>query len=166
MLVSNNGWFYLKKLLNKKGVSTVIATIVTINIVIVLFVIIISMYFPTLGLMQSQAQGWFLKKEDFSRERISLEMTYFNSTAPKNIVVYVRNTGEIDVALSYIYVNGTSQNNTSPSLDGGYPIYVDVENAESVTDFIIQYDWAVDTIYNIKVVTDRGTQAASIVQAP
>jgi FlaG/FlaF family flagellin (archaellin) len=156
----------LKKLLNKKGVSTIIATLLTINIVIVLFVIVLSVSLPSLGLMQSQAQGWYLSKEDSSRERLSLEMIYFNSTEPKTIVMYVRNIGEIDVEISHIYVNGTSQNNTSPSLPGSYPIYVDVENAESVTDFIVSYDWTVGTIYNIKVITVRGNRAASIVQAP
>jgi len=149
----------------KKGVSTIIATILMANIVIVMFVIILAGFMPSIGLATSKADVWYSSQKESDRERIAIEMIYFNETAPKTIDVYVRNVGEIDVKIAMIFVNGEPQINTSPVLPG-FPIYVKTEEVDPIEKFSVTYDWAMNTTYIVKVATARGNRDVSTAQPP
>ena len=86
----------------KKAISPVIGTILMINIMIVMFLIILAGFVPSISLTQSRANIWFNSQKQSGLERIDIEMIYFNQTAPKTIDVYVRNVGEIDVEIDNI----------------------------------------------------------------
>jgi len=159
---------------SRRALSPVISTLIMINIVIAMFVVLFSGFVPSITLSQSQANYWYGSKEDASRERIAIEMIYFNQTSPnvgENITIWVRNVGEIDVKIIALYVNGTVQNSTSPSLNGGftggYPIYVETGSIQypSVQTFLISYNWEVGETYVVKAVTARGSDAISTAHA-
>jgi FlaG/FlaF family flagellin (archaellin) len=155
-----------KNLSNNKALSPVISTLIMINIIIAMFVLIFAWYVPSVSLTQSQANLWYGNQEDASRERIAIEMIYFNKTATGNTTdVYVRNVGEIDVKIAEIYVNATRQTSIQPALTDGYQIPVKAAGAQCIQKFSLS-NWTYGKIYNVKVVTSRGSSATSSAQAP
>jgi hypothetical protein len=122
---------------------------------------------PSIGLTQSQASLWYGNQEDASRERIAIEMMYFNQTGTnKTIDVYVRSVGEIDVKIVEIYVNATPQTSIQPPLAGGCQIPVKATGSQCVQRFSVTYSWVAGKTYGVKVATSRGSSAVSSAQAP
>ncbi|MEM2629688.1 MAG: hypothetical protein QXN41_00565 [Candidatus Bathyarchaeia archaeon] len=142
----------------KKGVSTVIATLIIVSTVFAMFAIIYPWAMSSLTLSQSSAGLWYLSQEAAIKERVVIEMVVFKADATgRYIDVYVRNVGEIDVEIVAFYINGSSQINVNPPLPKR--IYVSVEGAENVVCFTITYPWSDGVIYRIKAVTSRGNEA-------
>ncbi len=144
---------------NRKAVSPVISTLIIIGTVFALFAIIYPWFTSSLTFSQSSAGLWYLSQEEASKERIVIEMVTFNETAGsnKNISIFVRNVGEIDVKIVAIYINGSAQTSVNPTLP--YRLYASANGAVNVQKFVINYSWDKDKIYIIKVVTSRGTEA-------
>ena len=145
--------------INRKAVSPVISTLIIIGTVFALFAIIYPWFTSSLTFSQSSAGLWYLSQEEASKERIVIEMVTFNETAGsnKNISIFVRNVGEIDVKIVAIYINGSAQTSVNPALP--YRLYASANGAVNVQKFVINYSWDKDKIYVIKVVTSRGTEA-------
>jgi uncharacterized membrane protein len=142
----------------KKGISTVIATLIVVCTVFAMFAIIYPWATSSLTLSQSSAGLWYSSQEAAIKERIVIEMVVFkmNETG-RYIDVYLRNVGEIDVEIAAFYINGSAQANVAPSLPKR--VYVSVEGAENVVCFTITYSWSENKLYMIKAVTSRGNQA-------
>ena len=85
-------------------------------------------------------------------ERVIAEDVWF---ASENIAVYLRNTGEVAVAVSSAYVNSTSQSFTPLTLEVGEHGWVN-----------ITISWETDSLYHINVVTNRGTKIGDYYNSP
>lgn len=158
LTVFHSGGKYLLRF--KKGISTVIATLIIVSIVFALFAVIYPWAMSSLTLSQSSAGLWYSSQEAAIKERIVIEMVVFkeNSTG-RYIDVYVRNVGEIDVEIAAFYINGSIQAEVDPPLPKR--IYISVEGAENVVCFTITYKehWSENAVYRIKAVTTRGNEA-------
>jgi FlaG/FlaF family flagellin (archaellin) len=93
-------------------------------------------------------------KETMS-ERIVAEDVWFNP-ATHTIDVYLSNVGKVNVHVSNVYVNHTSQPFNTPfnlELDGHRWL-------------VIVYSWNSGNLYYVDIVTNRGTHIASQYRAP
>jgi len=88
-------------------------------------------------------------KETMS-ERIVAEDIWFN-TATNTINVYLSNIGKVDIHVSNVYVNHTSQPYNSP-------FNLKVNGHGWLT---IVFDWDSGDLYYVDIVTNRGTHIAS-----
>jgi FlaG/FlaF family flagellin (archaellin) len=152
----------------KRAVSPIISTLMVLGIVSTLFTIIFVWYFPQISLSQSVADMWYGNQEDSERERIAIEMIYFNETS-NTIDVYVRNVGEIHVDIVALYINGSDiSSQVSPILNDGYRLYVTSASSDNNVKFLIDRSsdpWTNGDIYNIRVATGRGSWAAKSAEA-
>jgi hypothetical protein len=85
-------------------------------------------------------------------ERLIVEDVWFRSGG---ISIYLRNIGEVDVSLSNVYVNFTSQPIAPLTLQMGKPGWLN-----------ITYPWVPGSLYYINIVTTRGTKVADYYVAP
>ena len=88
-------------------------------------------------------------------ERLIVEDVWFRGNQSGGICIYLRNVGEVDVFVSNVYVNFTSQLIRPLALQIGKPGWIN-----------ITYSWVSHSIYYINVVTNRGTQVADFYVAP
>ena len=93
-------------------------------------------------------------KETMS-ERIVAEDVYFNS-ATHTIDVYLTNTGKVNIHVSSVYVNHTSQVFNTP-----FNLVIKGSGWLSIV-----YNWNSGSLYYIDIVTNRGTHIASVNKAP
>jgi len=93
-------------------------------------------------------------KETMS-ERIVAEDVWFNP-ATHTIDVYLSNVGKVNIHVSNVYVNHTSQSYNSP-------FNLEIDDNSSLT---IVYSWISGNLYYIDIVTNRGTHIASNYRAP
>jgi FlaG/FlaF family flagellin (archaellin) len=93
-------------------------------------------------------------KETIS-ERVVAEDVWFNS-GTHTIDVYLNNIGKVNIHVSNVYVNHTSQSFNTPFnlviKGGGW--------------LSIVYSWSSGSLYFIDIVTNRGTHIASTYRAP
>lgn len=85
-------------------------------------------------------------------ERVIAEDVWFTSNG---ISIYLRNTGKVAVEVSAIYVNFTSQPFT--------PLMLEVGEHGGLN---VTFSWQADALYNINVVTSRGTKIVDYYRAP
>ena len=85
-------------------------------------------------------------------ERVIAEDVWFTSSG---IMVYLRNTGKVAVEVSSVYVNLTNQPFAPLTLDVGEHGWLNVT-----------FSWETDALYNLNVVTSRGTKVVDYYQAP
>jgi len=86
-------------------------------------------------------------------ERFIVEDVWFKTS--DEIAMYLRNTGKTAIKVAAVYVNYTAQSFTSLELD------IDSHGWLNVT-----YRWDSNSVYHVKVVTTRGTQAADYYRSP
>jgi hypothetical protein len=155
-----------------------------------MFVILFAGFVPSITLTQSQANIWYTKQGDAARERIVIEMIVFNASnaahgaSGQSIDVYVRNVQDIEVKIEGIFINSSLQNSTRgfvktsiyPSLPA--TVYARALNLTTraavvpVVRFQVPYLWNTPAIvkpgalYDIKVVTRRGSDAVCQASAP
>jgi len=88
-------------------------------------------------------------------ERFIVEDVWFGGNQTEWICIYLRNVGEVDVSVSSVYVNFTSQSIKPLTLQTGKPGSIN-----------ITYQWISQRPYYINVVTSRGNQVADYYVAP
>jgi FlaG/FlaF family flagellin (archaellin) len=93
-------------------------------------------------------------KETMS-ERVVAEDVWFNS-ATHTIDVYLSNVGKVDIHVSNVYVNHTSQPYNSP-------FNLEVNGHGWLT---IVFDWDSGDLHYVDIVTNRGTHIADTYRAP
>ena len=132
----------MRKLLrNKNGVSPVLSSLLlTVIAVAGMSIAVSATYIITDGL------------HDNMSERVIVEDVWFNSG---QISVYVRNIGRIKTSIDAVYINRISQEFTSLELEQGKHGWLNVT-----------YNWSQDAEYEIKVVTQRGTQVVDYYISP
>jgi flagellin-like protein len=85
-------------------------------------------------------------------ERLIVEDVWFRTGG---ISIYLRNVGKVDVSASSVYVNFTLQSTSLFTLQVGKYGWLNVT-----------YTWASGKVYNINIVTTRGTKVVDYYVAP
>jgi FlaG/FlaF family flagellin (archaellin) len=88
-------------------------------------------------------------------ERLVAEDVWFNP-ATRTVDVYLRNVGKVNIHISNVYVNHTSQPFNSP-----FSLELNQHGWLSIV-----CDWNSGDLYYVDVVTKRGTHVASYYRAP
>lgn len=95
------------KLRSKRAVSTIIATVIMINIAIILGITAYVYSQNMLGTMSSNFGIFLERNKERLEERISIVNIRFNDSADFMLNITVLNTGVRHVEISAIYLNGT-----------------------------------------------------------
>lgn len=85
-------------------------------------------------------------------ERFIVEDVWFRTD---EIAIYLRNTGKTAIDIKLVYVDFAQQSSNSfhlESLEHGW--------------LNVTYTWTANTVYQVKIVTGRGTQVADYYRAP
>jgi hypothetical protein len=93
---------------SRKGISTIMANLTMLIIVVVLSSILFVWAVSSFGAYQGGAGYWFSSRSIANQERMSIEGTYFYTSSNTNYaLVYVRNVGTIPITIASAYVNQT-----------------------------------------------------------
>jgi hypothetical protein len=89
---------------------------------------------------------------DSMGERLIVEDVWFT---PGHISLYLRNVGKVSVEIASVYVNREDQS------------FVPLELQEDSHGWLnLDYSWSTDSVYEIKIVTRRGTNVADYYTSP
>jgi FlaG/FlaF family flagellin (archaellin) len=135
----------------KKAVSTIVGTVLMINISIAMGIAYWLWASGMLSTFMSQTQSQYTLLEDRKDEAIVIENVLFITGAPKTIAIFVRNVGTREAVISAVYVNGVSVT-TTPSLP--QTLYVSGNLTLTVT-----LSWSYASSYFVTVATSKGNQA-------
>jgi len=91
---------------HRKGISTIIANLLMVAIVLTLATSLFIWASSSFGIYQGSAGLWFSSRSEAMRERFVVEEAWFTDAGAK-INIYVRNVGDIDITIADIYVNRT-----------------------------------------------------------
>lgn len=127
---------------DKKGITPVLSNVLLMAIAVAgMMIAITATYVITDNLRETMG------------ERFIVEDVWFKTG--DEIAVYVRNIGKMPIEVVAVYVNYTSESFTELKL-----------GIESHGWVNATYIWSSDSIYNIKVVTTRGTQVVDYYRSP
>ncbi len=135
----------------RSGISTIVATILTINMAIVMGAVLWAWATGLLGTYTSGTGVQYMLLEERKEEAIVVENVWFESG---KITVFVKNIGTRDANITTVYIQGTPFTAYNTSLSLPKQIYVDQRLA-----FIISKTWTSGVSYRIVVATARGNQA-------
>jgi len=127
---------------DKKGITPVLSNVLLMAIAVAgMMIAITATYVITNNLRETMG------------ERFIVEDVWFKTG--DEIAIYLRNTGKMPIKVVAVYVNYTSESFTSLEL-----------GIESHGWVNATYSWSSDYIYNIKVVTTRGTKVVDYYMSP
>jgi hypothetical protein len=130
-----------KLLRNRRGVTPVLSSLLlTVIAVAGMSIAITATYVITDQLHDSMG------------ERLIIEDVWFT---PDQVSLYLRNVGKVSVEVVSVYVNRTDQSFTALELEQNNHGWLHVS-----------YSWSADSVYEIKVVTMRGTIVADYYVSP
>jgi len=135
----------------KAAVSTIVATILMINMAIVMGGIMIAWAMGLIGSYQGGTQIQYMLMDERVQEAITVECVWFESGPPKKITFFVRNIGVREAKLTTLYVNGTSY-----TPNGTWPYTLTVGSRVTL---LVNYTWTSGAIYLITIATTRGNKA-------
>lgn len=136
---------------SKKGISTLVATILMINTAIVMGAVMIAWAMGLIGTYQGGTQIQYMLMGERAQEAIVIEHVWFMTGPSKSIIVFVRNVGARETDLVSLYVGGSSY-----AANVTWPYTLPTSNKVALQ---ITYNWAYGTSYLIVVATKRGNQA-------
>lgn len=160
-----------RRLKRTLGVSTVIANMMMIVIVLSLAAILVAWTGTTYGAFSSGTQLYYNQRQQALQERFVIELVAFNNTSGNNqVIIFVRNVGSIDLQLVAIYINGNSPSSfKTPSVATGYCTVLPARlGVQQMCIFNMTYSttWTSGTIFTIVVATARGNQATANARGP
>ena len=119
---------------NRRGITPVLSSLLmTVIAVAGMSIAITATYVITDGL------------HDNMGERLIVEDVWFTGDYDQ-ISLYLRNVGKVSIKVAAVYVNRTDRSFTSLELEQGKHDWLTVP-----------YDWSEGSVYEVKVVTRRGT---------
>jgi len=138
----SNGEKTVRKLKrNRRGITPVLSSLLlTVIAVAGMSIAISATYVITDGL------------HDNMGERLIVEDVWFRSG---QVSLYLRNVGKVSVKVDAVYINRVSQSFTALELEQGEHGWLNVT-----------YSWSQDSVYEIKVVTWRGTDVIDYYTSP
>jgi len=134
----------------RKAISTIVATILTINMAIVMGGIMMAWAMGLIGSYQGGTQVQYMLMGEKAQEAIVVENVWLQSGT--TIKVFIRNVGTREAVIKAVYVNGTSVN-PSPSLPQTLPVLGNLTLTISPISYNPKYAQL------IVVATARGNQA-------
>jgi hypothetical protein len=139
----------LKAVRRRSGISSVIGEVLILAIVIGLMTGVIIFYNALVGPIQQDSKSKAQQAEVSIKERFLIEDVQFSTNAVK---ITIFNFGDISLTIATVYINGIMLNPPPPS----NPI---IPNQS--LPFVWAYSWSSEGIYDVKVVTGRGTMSES-----
>jgi hypothetical protein len=126
---------------NRKGITPVLSSLLmTVIAVAGMSIAITATYVITDELHDSMG------------ERLVIEDVWFT---PNQVSLFIRNVGRVSIDLVSVYVNRTHQS------------FTDLELEEACHGWLnIDYSWNADSVYEIKVVTGKGTNVVDYYVSP
>ena len=126
---------------NRRGITPVLSSLLlTVIAVAGMSIAITATYVITDGLHDNMGERFIVENVWFTSGKVSL---------------YVRNVGRVSIKVAAVYVNRTDQLFTSLELEQGKHGWLNVT-----------YSWSADSVYEIKVVTRRGTIVVDYYMSP
>jgi flagellin-like protein len=141
----------LKAVRGRRGISSIIGEVLVLAIVIGLMTGVIVFYNALVGPIQQDSKSTAQQAQVSLKERLLIEDIEF---LPGNkMCVTVFNFGDISLSIATVYINGIIKpfDVSPPSLIG----------QDSSGSFVSPYDPSPGDIYQVKVVTGRGTVSES-----
>jgi len=127
---------------NRRGITPVLSSLLlTVIAVAGMSIAISATYVITDGL------------HDNMGERLIVEDVWF--TTAGQVSLHLRNVGKVSIKVAAVYVNRIDQSFTSLELEQGKHGWLNVT-----------YSWSADSVYEIKVVTRRGTKVVDYYMSP
>jgi hypothetical protein len=142
-----------KKRHGKRGISTIMANLTMLVIVVALSSLMFVWAITSFGAYQGGAGYWFSSRSIANQERPTIENVFFTNTgcAGPCAKIYVRNVGTIPFTVASAYVNSTYSQLNYP------PINVTQVLPLSVPVAIQGGAWARGDVQTIAIATLRGT---------
>jgi len=134
----------------RKAISTIVATILAVNMAIVMGGILVAWAMGLMGSYEGGTKAQYMLMGEKMQEAIVIEDVWFTTFFVKTITVYVRNVGVREAKLVALYINGQYVSTT------WLPYVLPVG---SWTALVTLYTWTSGTNYLIVVATARGNQA-------
>jgi len=152
------------------GVSTVVANMMMIVIVLSLAAILVAWTGTTYGAFSSGTQLYYNQRQQALQERFVIELVAFNNTSGNHqIMIFVRNVGSIDIQLVAIYINGNAPQSFSTA---SYLCQLGttgvVLGVQKMCEFNMNTSttWTSGTVFTIVVASARGNQATANARGP
>jgi hypothetical protein len=143
----------LKAVRCKRGISNIIGEVLVLAIVIGLMTGVIVFYNTLVNPIQQDYKSTAQQAEDSLKERFLIEdVQFFTQGSVKELNVTVFNFGEISLSIATVYINGIMLNPSPPS---------NLIGVNQSGSFVWIYSWSSGGIYQVKVVTERGTVVES-----
>ena len=160
----------------KKGISTIIANVMMIAIVLSIAAVLVFWAQSSFGGYSSGSQMYYNQQGKAAQERFAIENVYFNATytcdnidcnGPNSrgqIAVFVRNAGQEEVQVVGLYINATlfrQFNSTTTSCQpSGTPSVVLIP-VGGICEFTLTWPttWTDGTVFHVVVASARGNQA-------
>ena len=141
---------------NKKGLSTVISTILMIMVVMVGM----SVAFAYVAVY---AQSYKAGIGSSVMESLTIEDIFLGSTYGNHVTLWVYNSGQIDATINVVYINGVAATNGSSTINFNINVPVGAHVPITVQASSI---WHSGATYEFKVNTVRGSNFVESIDAP
>jgi len=126
---------------NRRGITPVLSSLLLMVIAVAgMSIAITATYVITDGL------------HDNMGERLIVEDVWFT---PTQVSLYLRNVGKVSIEVAAVYINRTDRSFTPLELEQNKHGWLNVT-----------YSWIADSVYEIKVVTRRGTTVVDYYMSP
>jgi uncharacterized membrane protein YeiB len=148
----------LKVVQRRRGISSIIGEVLVLAIVIGLMTGVIVFYNAMVGPIQQDYKSTAQQAEDSLKERFLIEdAEFFTQGSTKELNVTIYNFGDISLNIGTFYINGTMLS-TGSLISSPPSNLIGVNQSGS---FVWIYSWSSGAIYQVKVVTVRGTVVES-----
>ena len=134
----------------RRGISSIIGEVLVLAIVVGLMVGVIVFYNALVGPMQQDYKSTAQQAEVSLKERFLIEDVQFFTNVSVKITIF--NFGDISLSIATVYINGIMLSPSPPS---------NLIGQNQSGSFVWTYSWSNGGIYQIKVVTGRGTVSES-----
>jgi membrane-associated PAP2 superfamily phosphatase len=130
-----------KLLRNRRGITPVLSNLLlTVLAVAAMSIAVTATYVITENLHNNMGERFIVEDVWFTTNQVS---------------IYIRNVGEVSIKIAAVYIDSTSKSFTSLELDVSKHGWLNVT-----------YSWSTDSVYEIKVVTQRGTNVVDYYTSP
>jgi archaellum component FlaF (FlaF/FlaG flagellin family) len=148
----------LKAVRCRRGISNIIGEVLVLAIVIGLMTGVIVFYNALVNPIQQDYKSTAQQAEDSLKERFLIEdVEFFTQGSAKELSVTIYNFGDISLNIATFYINGTMLS-TGSLISSPPSNLIGVNQSGS---FVWAYGWSSGGIYQVKVVTERGTVSES-----
>ena len=134
----------------RRGISSIIGEVLVLAIVVGLMVGVIVFYNALVGPMQQDYKSTAQQAQVSLKERFLIEDVQFFTNVSVKITIF--NFGDISLSIATVYINGIMLSPSPPS---------NLIGQNQSGSFVLPYNWSSGGIYQIKVVTGRGTVSES-----